>query len=42
MFSLLCLHVIVDLVVSHFGFEDRNYVLIATVPDQCLSFALLL
>ena len=36
MFSLLCLFVV--LVVSHFGFEDRTLVLIASVPGHCLYF----
>ena len=36
MFSLLCLFV--ALVVSHFGFEGRNLVLIASVPGHCLTF----
>ena len=29
------------LVVSHFGFEGKNMVLIAPVPDQSLPFTLL-
>ena len=36
MFSLLCLFV--ALVVSHFGFEGRNLVLIVSVPGHCLPF----
>ena len=32
----LCLSV--NMVVSHFGFECRNVVLIALVPGQCLQF----
>ena len=27
------------LVISHFGFEGRTLVLIASVPGHCLSFA---
>ena len=36
MFSLLCLSVALD--VSHFGFEGRTLVLIASVPGHCLPF----
>ena len=36
MFSLLCLFV--ALVVSHFGFEGRTLVLIASVTGHCLPF----
>ena len=36
MFSLLCLFV--ALVVSHFDFEGRTLVLIASVPDHRLPF----
>ena len=35
-FSLLC--IFVALVVSHFGFEGRTLVLIASVPGHCLPF----
>ena len=35
-FSLLCLFV--ALVVSHFGFEGRTFVLIASVHVHCLPF----
>ena len=37
----LCILIIVILVISHFGFEGfegRTLVLIASVPDHCLSF----
>ena len=36
MFSLLCLFV--TLVASHFGFEGRTLVLIASSPGHCLTF----
>ena len=39
MFSLLCLFV--ALVVSHFGFEGRTLVLIASVPGNCFYLILL-
>ena len=35
-FSLCCLFVV--LVVSHFSFEGRTLVLIASVPGHCLPF----
>ena len=35
-FSLLCLFV--ALVVSHFGFDGRNFVLIASVHGHCVHF----
>ena len=38
MFPLLCLFVV--LVVSNLGFEDRNLVLIASVPGHCIAFSL--
>ena len=38
-FSLLC--IFVALVVSHFGFEGRTLVLIASVPSHCLPFYLI-
>ena len=40
MFSSLCQFV--DLVVFHFGFEDRTLVLIASVPGHCLPFTVCL
>ena len=40
MFSLL--YLFVALVVSHFGFEDRNLVMTASVPGHCLPFTFLL
>ena len=40
MFSFLCL--VAALVVSHFGFEVRTLVLIASVPGDCLHFTLFL
>ena len=36
MFSLLCL--VAALVVSHFGFDGRSLLLIASVPGLCLPF----
>ena len=35
-FFVLCLHVFVILVVSHFGFKSGTVVLTASVPGHCL------
>ena len=36
----VCIISFVIFVVSHFGFDGRTLVLIAPVPDYCLSFTL--
>ena len=38
-FTLICLGV--ALVVSHFGFEGRTLVLIASVPGHCVTWTFL-
>ena len=37
-YVLIVFLLIVILVISHFGFEGGTLVLIALVPDHCLSF----
>ena len=40
MFLCTCVMSICNLVISHFGFEDMNLVLIVQVPSHCLRFTL--